>query len=183
MAFAAAETSKQIACFACSPFEPPQKVEPAENLMSLFLTAKAIRFAIERSVVLPEDGLSVERADLLVLLYLKGDSMSFGEIQRSLVHSFSPNRHLISRWISEMGPENLGLIETRPLPGKRMAAAITRKGTAKVKPILERYQMLADGLMADVREVDRKAHLLINSTISNAIRPRLDLMTPDDKTS
>src|SRR6266850_688290 len=40
-----------------------QPVEPVENLMSLFSAAKAVRKAIEHAVVLPEEGLSVERAD------------------------------------------------------------------------------------------------------------------------
>ena len=159
---------------------PAEKSEPAENLMSVFVTAKAIRLAIERSVILPEDGLSVERTDLLVVLYVTGRFTSFGEIQRSLVQSFSPSRHIISKWIGEMGPEKSGFVDTQPLHGKRMAAAITQKGIANVKPILDRYNRLADRLLDDVSEQDRKAHLLVNRTISNSIRPNLkDLITEE----
>jgi DNA-binding MarR family transcriptional regulator len=162
-------------------FSKPQsmsskKSDSAENLISLFAATKAIDRAISRAVVLAEDGISVERADLLVFLYTKrGDFTSFGDIERNLVHSFSPSRHLISRWIGEMGsePKGSGFIKTRPSGGKRMEAAITQKGTDTVKPILSRYNHLAENLMADVSAVDQKAHLLVNQTIIDSIHPSL----------
>jgi DNA-binding MarR family transcriptional regulator len=154
---------------------PTAEVVPVDNLISIFVTAKDLRLAIERSVVLPEEGLSVERADLLVILYLGHPNfMSFGAIERSLVHSFSPSRHLISRWIGEMGPEGGGFVQTQPLPGKRMAAALTEKGVAEVKPVWERYEKLADALMSGVSKEDRVGHLLVNQGISGVIRPRIE---------
>jgi hypothetical protein len=162
---------------------PSSEAAPAENLMSILLTAKDIRLAIEDSVVLPEDKLSVERADLLVFLHGSPGFRSFGEIERSLVHSFSPSRHLISRWVGQMGPEGDGYVETRPLVpgGKRMAAAITKKGTTKVEAILRRYHRLAEMLIDGIPEQEREAHLLVNRTISDSIKPRLkDLIAEGD---
>ena len=177
------EMARKIHGLALVRSEPPQHAEPVDNLMSLFTAAKDIRVAIERSVVLPEEGLSVERADLLVILYVAAGFTSFGELERSLVHSFSPSRHIISRWIAQMGPGESGLVKTRSLPRKRMAAAITQKGIAKVEPILERYNRLAEFLMAEVSELDRKAHLRVNQTIIDSIRPDLEgLITEEGET-
>jgi hypothetical protein len=159
-----------------------EKVDPVENLMSVFAAARAIRRAIEHAVVLPADGLSVERTDVLVLLYTRGgEFVPFGEIQRNLVQSFEPSRHLISKWISEMGADEIELVKTQPLPGKRMGAAITRKGLDVVKPILERYTNLEANLLADIPEEDLQAHLRINYRIRDCIRPRPeDLIAPSD---
>jgi DNA-binding MarR family transcriptional regulator len=160
---------------------PPKNPQPAENLLSVFAAAKAIRLGIERFVVRPGDGLSVERADLLVYLYVSPGFRSFGEIRRSLVHSFSLSRHLVSRWVGELSSEDSGFVETQQLTRKRMAAAITEKGADKVRPILERYRRLADNLMADISAPDREAHLLVNKRIGDSIRPRLeDLITEED---
>lgn len=153
---------------------PSQKGEPVENLLSIFAAAKAIRKAIELDVVLPEEGLSVERADVLVFLHMRrGELTSFGEIQRNIVQSFAPSRHLISRWIAEMATDKTGYVETQTLQGKRKAAAITPKGRDVVKPILERYRNLKGYLIADISEEDLNAHLSINWKISDAIQPRL----------
>jgi DNA-binding MarR family transcriptional regulator len=153
---------------------PSEKVEPVENLLSIFAAAKAIRKAIELEVVLPEGGLSVERADVLVFLYIRGGEFtSFGEIQRNIVQSFSPSRHLISKWIAEMATDKTGLVERQPLSGNRMAAAITQEGRDVVKPILERYKNLEENLTADISKEDLRSHLRINRRISDAIQPRL----------
>jgi DNA-binding MarR family transcriptional regulator len=73
-----------------------------------------------------------------------------------------------------MGPKGNGLVETEQLAGKRMAAAITEKGRDLVRPIMERYNNLAENLMAGLSEEDRKAHLQVNKAISNSTRPRLE---------
>ena len=166
---------RKILGLSLSRARPTPQLEPVDSLMSVFTAATALRFAIDRAVVLPEDGLSVERADLLIFLHTKrGEFTTFGEIQRNLVHSFSSSRPLLSRWISEMATPETGFIEARPLGGIRREAAITAKGREKIKPILGRYRSLADRLLADIPEPDRKAHLLVNQWISNALRPRVE---------
>jgi DNA-binding MarR family transcriptional regulator len=166
---------------------PSQKVEPIESLMSVFAAAKALRRAIESAVVLPEDKLSVERVDLLVYLYTqRGEFASFGQMQRNLVHSFSASRHLISRWISDMGPEKdggKGYVKSQRMDkgGKRMEAAITQKGCGVVEPILNRYRKLEENLLAGISPQDRNAHLRVSKAIINSIRPTLkDLVSAAD---
>ena len=158
----------------------PLGVDPEDSVRSILQTARDIRSAIQGSVVLPQDGLSVERADLLMLLKQKGTFTPFGEIQRGLVHSVAPTRHLVSKWVAEMGPGGDGFVETKPLPPRRMAAAITKKGAAKVEPILERYRRLAEKAMANVSQADREVHLLLNRKVSDVIRPRLEDLTTQE---
>ena len=70
-----------------------------------------------------------------------------------------------------------GLVERQPHHDKRrMEAAITQEGREVVKPILDRYRNLEKNLMADIPEEDLEAHLRINQTIIDSIRPRLNVL-------
>jgi DNA-binding MarR family transcriptional regulator len=160
---------------------PNQAPEPADNLILLFKMARDVRQAIVQDV-LGGTNLTLERADLLVILFLAhaagnkkvpGESGSgfvpLANIRNSLVHSISPSKFLLSRWLRDLASQ--GLVEEKSLDGTRKAARLSAKGLDATAPILRKYFALAKDLLRDILPEDRLAHIETNNAIVQAVQP------------
>jgi DNA-binding MarR family transcriptional regulator len=160
---------------------PHQAPEPADNFILLFKMAREVRKSIVDEVLAGTD-LTLERADLLVILMLAqagGDQNLPGEsesgfvplatIRSSMVHSISPSKFLLSRWLRDL--KRKGLVEEKPLAAKRKAARLTARGVDATAPMLRKYFELAKDLLQDIRLQDRVAHIETNHAIVQAVRP------------
>src|SRR5713101_8464975 len=114
---------------------PNQAPEPADNLILLFKMARDVRKSIVEDV-LAGTNLTLERADLLVILFLAHAArhkkvpaesgsgfVPLANIRNSLVHSISPSKFLLSRWLRDL--ESQGLVEEKALDGTRKAARLS----------------------------------------------------------
>jgi DNA-binding MarR family transcriptional regulator len=160
---------------------PNQAPEPADNFILLFKMAREVRKPITDDV-LAGANLTLERADLLVILLLAqaaghenlpGESESgfvpLATIRSSLVHSISPSKFLLSRWLRDL--KSQGLVAEKDLGAKRKAARLTTRGVEATAPILRRYFELAKDLLQDIRPQDRLAHIQTNQAIVQAVQP------------
>ncbi len=160
----------------------PKEAPPAvQNIMMIFEVARSLRKPIrERTLV--GTGLTIEKADLLVLLYLgspvfarqRGTGQTEGfvrlaNLSESLVHSISPSKFLVSRWLSAMLKKKQ--VVTRALDSKRKEVRITSKGISLVEPIWRNYAQLAEELLDGIPEAERDAHREVNQSVSFALRP------------
>ncbi len=161
--------------------EPAPGLPEVENLLMIFETARDLRHMIEEQI-LPETDLTLERADFLVILLLahpeftgagSGDVdagfMSLGDLQASVVHSISPSKFLMSRWLAHL--RRRGLVEVRALDAKRKQVRLTAKGLTVTRPIWARYEEKATELLGDCPVELRLAHLHVNGAVGNALRP------------
>ena len=149
--------------------------------MMIFEVARSLRKRIqERTLV--GTGLTIEKADLLVLLYLEspvfarqrgtGQTEGFvrlANLSESLVHSISPSKFLVSRWLSEMLTQKQ--VEPRTLDSKRKEVRITSTGIRLVEPIWRNYVQLAEELLEGIPDAERDAHREVNQSVSLALRP------------
>jgi hypothetical protein len=141
--------------------------------------ARDVRKSIADEVLAGTD-LTLERADLLVILFLAqagGEENLSGEsryvplatIRSSMVHSISPSKFLLSRWLRDL--KSQGLVEEKPLAANRKAARLTARGVDATAPILRKYFELAKDLLQDIRPQDRLAHIETNQAIVQALQP------------
>src|SRR5215471_6565913 len=160
---------------------PSEAPEPAESLRMLFKMARDVCKPLGEEV-LAGTNVSLERADFLVILLLAhpahiGKAASvfpsgfvpLVTIRDSMVHSISPSKFLLSRWLREL--ESQGLVEEKPLDAKRKAARLTAKGVQSTAPILQKYFELAKDLVGDIASEDRIAHYQTNFAIVRAVQP------------
>lgn len=154
---------------------------PIDNVLALFEMARNVRKPIKEET-LAGTNLSVERADVLVILFLARSESSgslpgephagyvlLSVLRDRLVHSLAPSKFLISRWLAQMGAE--GWVETRSVDERRKEARITPMGIAIIEPVWERYRRLAEQLLQGVPTEDRVAHYEVNEAMSRALRP------------
>lgn len=160
---------------------PKRAPKPAYNLLEIFKMARAVRKPIVEEV-LAGTNLSLERADLLVILLLEHPAYAgqvpsqswsgfvpFATIRNSMVHSISPSKFLLSRWLRDL--ERLGLVEQRALDAKRKAARLTTKGVEVTTPILSKYSKLVQDLLESVPSAHRIAHIETNDAVVKAVQP------------
>jgi len=160
----------------------PKEAPPAvQNIMMIFEVARSLRKPIqERTLV--GTGLTIEKADLLVILYLENPVFAsqrateqtegfvpLANLSESLVHSISPSKFLVSRWLSEVLKKKQ--VETRALDSKRKEARITSDGIRLVEPIWRNYVQLAQELLDGIPDAERDAHREVNQSVSLALRP------------
>ncbi len=160
------------------------KVAPVDCLATLFTARRDLLEPI-RKAVMKGTGLTVDQADVLVLLYgnqeLGWDDFTCGpdgfaavrDLRRALVH----DPGLFSRRLRDL--RNAGLLEApaRPAraPGQRaylQAVRITRQGVATIRPVWERYCRLAERLLTGVPQAELEAHCRVNQKISAEIDAR-----------
>jgi DNA-binding MarR family transcriptional regulator len=152
-----------------------------ENIMMIFELARGLRKPIqERTLV--GTGLTIEKADLLVILYLEHPIFAkrhgivqtdgfvrLGNLSESLLHSISPSKFLVSRWLSELLKKKQ--VETRNLDSKRKEVRITSDGIKLVEPIWRNYAQLAEELLDGIPDAERDAHREVNQAVSWTLRP------------
>jgi len=160
---------------------PTEAPEPAESMRMLFKMARDVRTPIVEEV-LAGTNVSLERADFLVILLLAhpahiGKAASAAQtgfvplatIRDSMVHSISPSKFLLSRWLRDL--KGQGLVEERALDAKRKSIRLTTKGLEATAPILRKYFELATDLVGDIAPEDRTAHYRTNFAIVDALQP------------
>lgn len=161
--------------------QPNQAPEPVDNLLMVFKMARDVRKPIVEDVLVGTN-VSLERADLLVILFLahpagagkvphhsRSGFVPLATIRDSMVHSISPSKFLLSRWLRDL--KSQGLVEETALDAKRKAARLTAKGVDTAEPILRKYSTLAKDLLLNVPLEDRLAHLQTNDAIVQAVQP------------
>jgi hypothetical protein len=163
--------------------------DPVYNLSSIFAAHRDVRPYAK--LTLGTSGLSVEEADILVLLFglreLGWDDcpvdedgfVTFKDLKSVLVHDAS----LFARRIKKMAAPNCGLVEVRRvtkqsglrLHGNSQQVRITKAGIAAAKPIWENFQKLsarlfATELLKGFSPAELQAHVRINDAISRTLR-------------
>lgn len=160
------------------------RVEPVECLMGVFSARRDLLKPIREGVMKGAD-LSVDQADILVLLYGhrkfgwgdfpvgEEDFIPMQALREALVHE--PGR--FSRRVREL--QDAGLVESlkeSASPGGRrryvQSLRITEKGITAIRQVYERYCKLASTLLAGVSQIDLDAHCRVNETISASIKAK-----------
>ena len=159
-------------------------IGPTSTVASIF-TARRDLLQIVKAVV-AGSGLSVEEADLLVLLYgvrklgwtdLPHDAekyVAFKVIEGYLVH----NPSLLSRRIRKLAAAKPPLVEVAEakagtgLHFNALRARITDEGSKRVKPVWERYKQMSANLLQGIDPQLLNAHYKVNQIISDRIRKR-----------
>ena len=161
----------------------------AYNLTSVFTAHRDLRTYTKLAVA--RSGLSLEEADILVLLYGlselgwddcaidKEKFVTFRELKSILVHDPS----LFGRRIKKLSTPGHGLVEVRKikkvvdpgLHGNSMRMRITPLGIKKAKPIWEDFERLAARLfgmdaLRNFSPAELEIHRKINEEISRALR-------------
>ena len=158
---------------------------PVYNISSIFSARRDLRPATK--ALIKATGLSVEEADILVLLYglrkLAWDEcrvyddgfVNFTELKANTVYDPS----LFTRRINKL--KGLKLVTVRlgrqadpMLHGKAQQVRIEDAGIAAIKPIWVAYTEFCDELLKDFSAADLKAHQRINEAICAILRQRRD---------
>jgi hypothetical protein len=167
----------------------PSQHDPVYNVSSIFTAHRDLRPYAK--LALGNSGLSVEEADILVLLYglreLEWDDcpvdedgfVTFKDLKSVLVHDPS----LFARRIKKMAATKCGLVEVKrvtkatdpALHGNSLRVRITASGIAGVRPIWENFQKLSGRLFASqllkgFSRAELEAHARINDAVSRTLR-------------
>ena len=165
------------------------RLDPVYNVASLFTAHRDLRPYAK--VTLGDSGLSVEEADILVLLLglreLGWDDcpvdedgfVTFKNLKSVVVHDAS----LFARRIKKLAAPNCGLVEVRRvtkqtdprLHGNSQQVRITKAGIAAAKPIWENFRKLSarlfsTELLKGFSPAELEAHVRINDAISRTLR-------------
>ena len=170
---------------------PPQanRGDPVYNVSGIFTAHRDLRPYAK--LTLGDSGLSVEEADILVLLYglreLGWDDcrvdddgfVTFKDLKSVLVHDAS----LFARRIKKLAGPSSGLVEVRRitkhadsrLHGNTQQVRVTKAGIATAKPIWENFRKLsarlfASELLKGFSQDDLEVHLRVNDAISRTLR-------------
>jgi len=161
--------------------------DPVYNLTSVFTAHRDSKPAAR--LTLGDSGLSLEEADILVLLYglseLGWDDcridqekyVTFRDLKSLLVHDAS----LFARRIKKLSESGRGLVEVRKvkrtagLHGNSMRVRISPLGIETVKPIWENFRKLAAKLFTmeglnKFSHAELNIHRKINEEISRVLR-------------
>ena len=134
---------------------------------------------------LADTKLTLERADVLVNLFLAHELpardgmepgfVSVAELRRSLVHSMSNSRFLLSHWLAEMKridqsprarqSEGHGCLEVMDYGKLRKQVRITDKGIELIRPVWERYERFAEDVMRGIQDAELVAFREVNIAI------------------
>jgi DNA-binding MarR family transcriptional regulator len=174
-----------------------QAVSAADVLGGVFIAQRNLLESL-RSHVLAGSGLTPEIAEILIELYLAGGALSsrehvdaegfvpFRDLRAAL--GYSPG--LLSRRIGWLCQRHWA--ETKRavpgvaggLHGNCQKVRATETGKAKIGPVWQKYDKLAQRLLANIPQSDLAAHYRINEHISDKLRAPLFLMdvreTPDE---
>lgn len=159
-------------------------LDPTDTVISIF-TARRDLLQIVRLVV-AGSGLSVEEADLMVMLYgikdlewteLPQDAdgyIAFKELESYLVH----NPSLLSRRIRKLAAVKPPLVEVAEakagsaLHFNALRVRITAEGIKRIKPVWDRYTYISAKLVHDISPRLLEAHYQVNEEISTRIQER-----------
>jgi DNA-binding MarR family transcriptional regulator len=163
----------------------PGHTGPVYNIASIFSARRDLRPAAKALV--QDSGLSVEEADILVLLYglrklgwndcrVYADGfVNFTELKANTVYDPS----LFTRRISKL--KGLEMVRVRSgreadptLHGKAQQVRIEDAGIAAIKPVWEQYTAFCNELLKGFSPGDLKAHQRINEAICAILRQRRD---------
>jgi hypothetical protein len=172
------------------PTKPPtNRFDPVCSVSSIFTAHRDLRPYAK--LTLTDCGLSLEEADILVLLMgLKEFGwddcpvdaegyVTFKDLKAALVHDAS----LFARRIKKLAAPDCGMVEVRRivkqaapgLHGNTQRVRITEAGIAAAQPIWERFRRLSAKLfeaesLRDLSKADIQAHLKVNDAICKALR-------------
>ena len=161
--------------------------DPVYNISGIFAAHRDLRPYAK--LALGDSGLSVEEADILVLLYglceLNWDDCpvdedgcaTFKDLKSILVHDPS----LFARRIKKLAAPDYSLVEVKKvkeaagLHGNSLRIHITKAGIDAVKPIWERFRKLSSKLFASdmlkgFSQAELEAHTRINEAVSRTLR-------------
>jgi DNA-binding MarR family transcriptional regulator len=171
-----------------------QAVSASDVLGGVFIAQRNLHESL-RSVVLAGSGLTPEIAELLVELFLTGGHLSspehvdadgfvpFRDLRAAL--GYSPG--LLSRrigWLCQhrwAETKRAAPSVTEGLHGNCQKVRITELGRAKIGPVWERYDKLAQRLLAGFSSSDLAAHYRINEHISDKLRAPRFLMDDGER--
>ncbi len=167
----------------------PRGFDPIYNVSSIFTAHRDLKPYAK--LTLGDSGLSLEEADILVLLLgLKEFGwddcpvdaegfVTFKDLKGVLVHDAS----LFARRVKKLAAPNCGLVEVRRIEkqanpgvhGNTQQLRITQAGIAAVQPIWERFRRLSAKLFATeplrgFSQAELEAHGKVNDAICRAIR-------------
>jgi DNA-binding MarR family transcriptional regulator len=160
-----------------------QAVSAADVLGGVFIAQRNLLESL-RSHVLTGSGITMEIAEILIELYLAGGLLSspehadvdgyiaFRDLRAGL--GYSPG--LLSRRIGWLCQRRWAEAKrTVPglaggLHGNSQKVRITELGKARIGPVWQRYNKLAERLLADISPSDLAAHYRINELISDKLR-------------
>jgi DNA-binding MarR family transcriptional regulator len=145
---------------------------PTDLLSSIAIADREVLKAV-RSIVLEGAAVTPEIAELLIELSLPNnvdaDSyIALKELKEALGYSGA----LLSRRISllcESKWVETKRIGSQGVHGNSQKVRITEAGRAKVQPIWERYEALAEELLEGISRQDREAHYRVNQQICQKI--------------
>ena len=158
--------------------------EPADNVGSIFAARRDLLLSVR--AVVRGSGLSVEEADLLVVLYgvreLGWDDLpqdeqgyvAFQELEHYLVH----NPSLLSRRIRKLAdarPPLLEVASVHPESGLHRNSnrvRITKEGIKRAEPVWKRFGQMSAKVLDGIPEQLLNAHCQVNEEISARIRKR-----------
>ena len=158
---------------------------PVDNISSIFTARRDLRPASKALV--KGSVLTVEEADLLVLLYglrklgwkdcrvYDDGYVNFSELKTTTVYDPS----LFTRRINRL--KALKLVQVRSgwkvdptLHGKSQQVRIEDAGITAIKPIWEQYTRFCEDLLKDFSTAELKTHLRVNEAISEILQRRRD---------
>jgi DNA-binding MarR family transcriptional regulator len=163
----------------------PTASSPVDNISSIFTARRDLRPASKALV--KDSVLTVEEADLLVLLYglrklgwndcrvYNDGYVNFSELKTTTVYDPS----LFTRRINRLKALKLVQVRSgwkvdRSLHGKSQQVRIEDAGITAIKPIWEQYTRFCEDLLKDFTAAELKAHLRINEAISDILQRRRD---------
>ena len=165
------------------------RFDPVYNIASIFAAHRDLRPYAK--LTLGDSGLSIEEADILVLLYglraLGWDDcpvdehgfVTFKDLKSILVHDPS----LFARRLKKLAAPTCGLVEVRKvkkagdpgLHGNSLRVQITGAGIAAARPIWENFRKLSKRLFASellkgFSQAELEAHVRINDALCRTLR-------------
>ncbi|MBX3744311.1 MAG: hypothetical protein KF833_03300 [Verrucomicrobiae bacterium] len=158
----------------------------AEILHGILKSARGLLGPLGR-MTLRGTELTVEKADILVLLYehhlrhreglTASGFMSTAHLRDSLVHSMAASSALLSRWLDDMGgrdasgakPAGRGWVEFGEVKdgGRRTQARITPSGIEVIRRVWSEYVTFAGEVLAGLSGECLAAHRRVNRQISD----------------
>jgi DNA-binding MarR family transcriptional regulator len=160
--------------------------DPVDCLASIFTTRRDLLEPLRQEVLREDAPVTVDEADALIYLWGAAELgwtappadeegfVAVSDLRSALVH----DRGLFSRQIQKL--QQNGFIEGKQ-PSERRgtrryvnAVRIAEAGIKVVRPIWERYRLLASKLLAGIPQGKLKAHFEVNEEISKRIRAKRD---------
>jgi len=175
-------------------------VAAADVAGSVFIAQRDLLKSL-RAEVLPGSGLTAEVAEILLELYLAESRLSFPEHVdtdryvsfRDLRAALGYSAGLLSRRIGWLCQRRWAETKraapnvAKGLHGNCQKVRITEMGKSIMGPVWQRYEKLAERLLAGIAPSDLAAHYRVNELISNKLRaPQVwmnDSVAPVEKTS